>query len=304
MSTPHPADGQPTLNGVACASPTFCLATGWAVGATVFEVPVAEKWDGSRWSIQSTALPAGAQAANFDGVACSSKTFCIAVGVYANRAGKFVTLAEKWNGSHWTVQPTPNPANFKGAGLNAVACTSPSACTSVGGFATHAGNTFPLTEVWNGSHWSIQPTPTPSNSKQSQLLGVACPSASLCIAVGQSGGGGLAEVRRGSRWTIQHVAIPAGAQSVGLNSVACFSATACTGVGNYAHLVDATAITATLAEIWNGTRWTVQPTPVPSGAQLSSLAAAACASASICMAVGSSGTYSGTSSALAESRDG
>lgn len=39
-------------------------------------------------------------------------------------------LAEAWNGSSWTVQPTPNPDGY--ASLAAISCTSASACTAVG----------------------------------------------------------------------------------------------------------------------------------------------------------------------------
>jgi hypothetical protein len=46
-------------------------------------------------------------------------------------------------------------------------------------------------------------------------------------------------------------------------------------------------MTFTLAEVWNGTKWSVVKTPDPSGAAGSNFTAAACTSTSSCIAVGS-----------------
>ncbi len=51
-------------------------------------------------------------------------------------------------------------------------------CTSVGRFAD-----LTLAERWDGTHWTIQPTPDPSTT-ESILYSVSCPSASACVAVG------------------------------------------------------------------------------------------------------------------------
>jgi hypothetical protein len=44
------------------------------------------------------------------GVSCASDKACTAVGDWMKAGtGKQVTLAEAWDGTAWTVQPTPNP---------------------------------------------------------------------------------------------------------------------------------------------------------------------------------------------------
>ena len=68
-------------------------------------------------------------------------------------------LAESWNGTTWTLVPTPALANT-GAGLNGVSCTSPSSCMAVGEF-TGIGNEMTLAEAWNGTSWSVVKTPRP-----------------------------------------------------------------------------------------------------------------------------------------------
>jgi hypothetical protein len=85
-----------------------------------------------------------------------------------------------------------------------------------------------------------------------------------------------------------------------LNGVACLSSTSCEAVGSFG----TSGATRTLAEVWNGTTWMVQPTPNPAGASSSSLATVACSSASACVAVGGSNDSHGNASVLAESWNG
>jgi len=71
-------------------------------------------------------------------------------------------LTELWDGASWTIQSTPNPTNGKDPVLNAVSCTSSTACTAAGDYTISAGVRVPLAEVWDGSGWSIQSTPAPT----------------------------------------------------------------------------------------------------------------------------------------------
>src|ERR1700677_2944311 len=68
---------------------------------------------GPTWSIQPTPDPAGGVV--LSGVSCISTQACIAVGHYTKtRSGSsksvYVTLAERWNGTTWSIQTTPDPA--------------------------------------------------------------------------------------------------------------------------------------------------------------------------------------------------
>jgi hypothetical protein len=44
------------------------------------------------------------------GVACTSSKACVAVGSYTNQSGVAMTLAERWNGSTWSIQSSPLPS--------------------------------------------------------------------------------------------------------------------------------------------------------------------------------------------------
>ena len=212
---------------------------------------LAERWNGSTWSIQTTPNPAGASDIFLQGVSCTSASACTAVGDYFNGTAT-VTLAERWNGATWSIQHTPNPAAAPGSILvNAVSCASASACTAVGTYSNGTMNVM-LAERWNGTRWSIQHPSSPSGSQASTLAGVSCVSATACTAVGNYNNGttrvALAEGWNGTKWSIQHTPNPAGGSNSTLNGVSCASATACTAVGGSFN--GTTGVT--LAERWNG----------------------------------------------------
>jgi hypothetical protein len=292
------------LSAVACPTVTDCTAVGHYNTPTESEVPVVEQWNGSNWTIQPTPTPTGVDAAagiDLAGVTCRSVTDCTAVGDYFNKASTPVTLVEHWNGSHWTIQPTPNPPGPSSSFLDGVACPTLTDCIAVGDYYNQTGNWFQLAEHWNGSHWTIQPLPSPSGAKSSYLTGVACPSATACFAVGFDNGAppgsGLVQAWNGSHWTIQPTPTPTGATSSDLLSVTCPSPTECTAVGDA--IAHGTA--GSLVEHWNGSTWRIQATPKPT---TTILYAVSCPSTNACTAVGSTRPRSGNSVTLAETWQG
>jgi hypothetical protein len=134
-----------------------------------------------------------------------------------------------------------------------------------------------LAERWNGASWKIQATPSPSGGN---LLAVSCTSATACTAVGGVGGA-LAERWDGMNWTVQPAPVDLGNEDV--YGVSCASARACTAVGDYE---TSYGVLVTSAEFWNGTFWTTQSTPNPSGALGSILFGVSCTSDGACTAVG------------------
>jgi hypothetical protein len=143
------SDGQ--LSGVSCSSANACIAVGsytasGTSGPAAF--PLAERWNGLAWMMQSVPIPSGAAGGNLFGVSCTAANACTAVGTAGPNGGPLVTLVERWNGSKWVVQPTPNPAGATESFLNGVSCASASACTAVGTYddqtlAGRAGRSSP-----------------------------------------------------------------------------------------------------------------------------------------------------------------
>jgi hypothetical protein len=203
-------------------------------------------------------------------------------------------LAEHWNGSTWAVDPVPQPAYPGSLGLTAVSCASATSCTAVGyNNKPHVCNT--LIEYWNGSTWTHQAT-----LRDSCYLGaVSCPTSTTCIAVGEL----TSWYWNGSTWKQEAIALPGGygGQLLGLS---CDSATSCTASGYYATAVGTQAPLDTLAEHWNGSTWTIQPTPSQSGQARNVLNSVSCASAASCTATGVAYTTGGTEGTLAEHWNG
>ncbi len=193
----------------------------------------------------------------------------------------------------WTQVASPNKG-VGGDGLNGVACHSSTSCEAVGTYITGTGVKRTLAQVWNGTLWSTQVPPN-NGVGDNDLLGVACATATSCMAVGYFVNSGsvdrtLAESWNGSVWTL--VPMPDNGSAANyLYSVSCGSPTSCKAVGYY---ITSGSVQKTLVESWNGTAWSLSASPnVGTGDVLRRVS---CYSATACKAVGSdqSGTVSKT----------
>ncbi len=299
--------GQVTLYGVSCPSALDCRAVGSAFVNPFVEVPLAEMGTGTVWRVQKVHLPKGVGNNSLAAVSCPSATACTAVGFRFKSSARYLTLVEAWNGTTWTFQNTPNPRGATYSALDAVACVSAADCTAVGYYyANGAQNPTAFAEGWNGKTWTIQATPNPSGADNSSLTGVSCSSATTCMAVGDyvNGSGNfvsLAETWDGAVWTVQSTPNPTGATVSFLTGVSCGAPSNCVAVGAYAK---SSGKRVGLAEVWDGTAWTIKTVPSPSGARGSSLGGVSCPSVTVCTAVGSYTKSSGKSATLAERWNG
>jgi hypothetical protein len=138
--------------------------------------------------------PAGSQSNVLSGITAIAPNDIWAVGSSSSLSGTNVvtsTLVEHWNGSTWTVVPSPNaPPQRPGLTvrdlLRGVTSTGPSNVWAVGNSIDVAsGSGAPdksLVEHWNGSAWTIVPSPSPQG--HNTLTGIAAISASDIWAVG------------------------------------------------------------------------------------------------------------------------
>ena len=296
-----------SFNAVSCSSATACMAVG-AANLSGHSVGIAESWNGTTWTVQTIQNPSDAVDLQLGGVSCTSATACVAVGHYMSSSQKFFpdkVVAERWNGTSWAIQTTPLPAGTTDATLAAVSCSASTACTAVGGSATTGA--FPnktLAERWDGKSWTVQPTPNPSTGTPS-LSGVSCPTATDCTAVGslvEFGHDPVAEQWNGTSWSLQSAPSPSGLPMAQLSAVSCTAAAACTAIGGAA--VSIQVPPATLAERWNGTAWTIQASQDGRGAVPSEVNGVSCPTASSCIAVGDFNHSGGRRRMLAESWNG
>jgi hypothetical protein len=277
-----PADG--SLSAVSCVSAASCIAVSRSQ---------AMAWDGTDWTQLTLAQPATA-GMSLPAIACRSGTGCMAVGGYRTPDGAVLPLAEQWNGSIWRVRRTPGPGDAFN-GLSGVSCASVTRCMAVGNRINGSDVQVTLAERWDGRRWLVLPTPNPG-PRLNVLTGVSCPAAANCMAVGyyfDAAGSrqALAEQWNGVSWTT--LAIP---HDGVLTAVSCPAVSSCMAVGSYLSL--STARTHTLTAAWDGTAWTVQPSPDVRGGLFSEFTGVSCTGGSNCIAVGDGDPHFGRSHQL------
>jgi uncharacterized protein YjbI with pentapeptide repeats len=104
-------------------------------------------------------------------------------------------LAESWNGSTWSVLPSPGfssaPIPYaSGTSINDISCTSSTNCIGVGNtegcrFDACGGPT--VIKWWDGITWAD--VPSPNQNSLNSLVSVSCSTPGDCVAVGQSSSG-------------------------------------------------------------------------------------------------------------------
>jgi hypothetical protein len=201
------------------------------------------------------------------------------------------TLIERWNGSGWSIMPSPDASGAPTTTLAAISCTGagPAAtCAAVGSAATRpAGNPYyAVAERMVHGRWAVVNTPKVSENESNALTAVSCTSANSCVAVGgrQRGlGASLIERWNGKAWTVATSVNPNGYTLSQFNGISCTSAKNCIAAGLYSRdgFVDFTLINR-----WNGTRWSIDSSPKPAGAAGSAFTGVSCATANKCFAVG------------------
>jgi hypothetical protein len=113
------------LSSVSCTSPSACIAVG-QYSTFPFQgtyKSLAERWDGTSWSVQSARNASGGFN-ELAGVSCTSSRACTAVGDTNHQQ----PLVERWDGTNWSLERTPSAG---GTRLAAVSCTSSAICTAV-----------------------------------------------------------------------------------------------------------------------------------------------------------------------------
>ena len=276
--------GDNYLNDVSCSSTTACVAVGHHFNGTNDQTLV-EIWNGTNWAQSASPSSSPTEDNYLYGLACTSSTDCVAVGDYSN-GSNLRTLVETWNGSTWSIVSSPNTSPTQDSSLADVSCASTTDCLSVGSFSLGIP-TQSLVETWNGSAWSIAPSPNVSIPTHNALYGISCTSATFCMAAGSYLNGSskqtLVEAWNGSTWSITASPNMSTIQDNQLTSISCTSPTACVAVGDYSNGTNG----QTLVETWDGSAWSIASSPNTSSVQNNQLSGVTCTSPTSCVAVGS-----------------
>lgn len=291
---PHGLAEDDWFRGVSCWSASGCDAVGSNTNSADEVIGLVENWNGTSWEVQSTPKGTGAKEDNLESVSCRSASECEATGYAEVTGGAHDTLAERWNGTSWSVQTTPTEGND--SDLVSVSCASTSECVAGGSYLPSTGKKAALTELWNGKEWKTEATATlPAEDKNPRFESVSCPASKDCIAVGSVvttvyGLIPLIESWNGSKWTLQTPATLEHAVEVELFGISCSAANACTAVGEYNPTTEKGR--RALIERYNGTSWQLQEAaspvgkPAPEGSHWT-LNTVSCPTSSSCVAAGS-----------------
>jgi hypothetical protein len=205
--TPSPKLPQGSeLTGVTAPAPDNAWAVGSAGGSSNALV---EHWDGTRWSIVSSPAFAGVGISG-GAVSADSSTDVWAMGFLATSSTTEENVSLHWDGASWTQTPA---AHLRFGGVGPVTALSAANVWAVGtgpgvptgGFSAHP---TAVIEHWDGTGWSVVPSPNPNPQGNNSLGAVAAVSASDVWAVGHQLLGPFTEHWDGTSWSI--VATPGG----------------------------------------------------------------------------------------------
>ena len=218
-----PPPSSDAFSDISCTSSSWCVAVGTASYQTSGNETLAETFDGTTWNL--TPSPNGTESNNYlSSVSCLSADDCMAVGYTCNgplcfdpsaTIGTTSSIAETWNGSSWSMVPTPA---LDLSYLQGVSCTTPTFCIATGGYYGQYNNhSYGVIEEWNGTAWSISDQIANTGGL---LWSVSCVGTDFCMAIGA----GSPMVLNGTEWSN----IPESPKS---DAVSCTSDTSCVVVG-------------------------------------------------------------------------
>jgi plastocyanin len=251
VTSPNVGAGANYLYGVdaASASDIWAVGTFLNVGASRHRALILH-YDGATW----TTFPGpnvGSGNNYLQAVEVVSATDIWAVGYHEDDSGVVGTLILHYDGSAWSIFPSPEPAP-SGNYLYGLSAIAPNDIWAVGAFyEASAGNLQTMTLHYDGSAWSSVPSPNQVASTPNLLMDVVATSASVAWAVGFANGTEDFEPFilewDGTQWSLAGSSIRAG-RFWGVDAVSRNDVWAVGGAGLIQH--------------WDGTAW--QEITVPS----------------------------------------
>ena len=199
---PGAATGQAfdQLTAVQCLSASNCWAVGNAGPAqqdssflpifpgAVGDQGLIEHWDGSAWSVVPSVAESTPNGGYLSGLACTSANNCWVSGATTDASGTQAgILMEHWDGSSWADVSASVPDSTAPGILSGISCVSAVQCWAAGSTGSFGGGSPTLQSVvenWNGSAWSVEPTP--DVTAVSFLNSVSCVPAVGCLAGGST----------------------------------------------------------------------------------------------------------------------
>jgi hypothetical protein len=161
------------------------------------------RYDGTKWSVISSPNPSGSTGSDLFGVTALSATDILAVGDYGTSTPPSKTLIEQYNGTKWSILPSPNSglgtsynifSGVAAASATDIYAVGEAGASNGGGIgalslngtsnATSSPTGVTLIEHWNGTKWSVVSSPNPGTGNNSLYAVAHIPSTAQFWAVG------------------------------------------------------------------------------------------------------------------------
>ncbi len=229
----------------------------WAVGQSTIH------FDGSKWTAFPAPLIRGDNTSFLGGVADISPTDAWAVGTVGIGLANPGQVIERWDGTQWNEYPGPTFGAGDEPSLKGLAVISANDIWAVGSLLNGGGSRLNfLFEHWDGTSWKV----TTKTTGDAFLFNASADATNDVWAVGFSGPENdtsrtLVMRYDGVSWkTVASPSVGNGASQ--LNGVAALAPNNVWAVGFSTPVAPpARAATLTLIEHWDGTGWTVVPSP-------------------------------------------
>jgi alpha-tubulin suppressor-like RCC1 family protein len=201
-----------TIQAISAASADDAWALVFGAPTSGSPADLALHWDGTRWNLTQLAAPKGTtvSAGTFTGIYDAGRGDAWVVGKTPSplSSGLTRTLIEHWNGTAWTIVPSPDPAGGTSGNdeLTAISGSGPDDIWALGDdFQNVNGGTIRiLLAHYNGTKWTAVPSPTPKGDEQfGNAIAVASPTDAWAVGTqvgGSTGGLGIAFHWNGQSW--------------------------------------------------------------------------------------------------------
>jgi hypothetical protein len=169
-TSPNPAlgpNGNSALNGITAPAPNDVYAVGYQPAPNGAVLTLIEHWNGSAWAVVASPNP-DSTGNLLNAVSADTASDIWAVGDQNAPNTQVQTLVEHFDGTAWSVVPSPNPASgafLDQDVLSSVKVFAANDATAVG-FALNAVTLAQLTliEHWDGLSWRVVPSPNQSDA--------------------------------------------------------------------------------------------------------------------------------------------
>ena len=187
-----------SLNGIACPASASCVAVGGYDNPGGAAAGFLETLASNTWTPTVASLPLGGDNGTLSAVSCPDDGDCVATGSFGTTAnGDTLPLVESLASSTWSASEPPippdtvtSPSASEFVELNGVSCGALGSCVAVGDYISPSGNPAGspgiLAETLTSGSWTLSAF---SGTVDSVPLGISCPSADACTAVGAIGDG-------------------------------------------------------------------------------------------------------------------